>query len=430
MPQARSAFGLLATLVIALCASLSSQQLELRQEQDRPRVNSSVTNPAGDDQPLAWFPRGSDSLGNAYYEDSAMALGIPQGPHPDPVQAYRAWTIDDFLGYMGFAGLNLRSTPCEVMAVGVGRNEVLALRYFAPKTSSVDTNGHASELGWRQIVRLMARPRSAAADARIESAFVLLNYQQSLADVAKGPFAQPPIYTQVMLVSSDPVSRPTRWLVFDAKRNRVTGIKATFAGGDAAIGGQTLHLPDACAQCHGGDKALPHLNLFDIDNWKDRASARDTFAMVTTRSPASVMSTGKCNVTPVSVARQLNQEIQRHNDLPGLKTPAFVREAVVSWNLTHARADYVPITDRSFGMTRWASQVKADDELLRMLNRYCYRCHGTIRFDIYNRSQVVAMSKRAVRQIDLGLMPLDRQGDRLLPEAERRRLVELLSALR
>jgi len=186
----------------------------------------------------------------------------------------------------------------------------------------------------------------------------------------------------------------------------------------------------ACAQCHGGDKALPHLNLFDIDNWKDRASARDTFAMVTTRSPASVISTGKCNVTPVNVARQLNQEIQRHNDLPGLKTPAFVREAVVSWNLKHARADYVPITDRSFGKTRWGSQVKADDELLRMLNRYCYRCHGTIRFDIYNRSQVVAMSKRAVRQIDLGLMPLDRQGDRLLPEAERRRLVELLSALR
>jgi hypothetical protein len=429
MPRASFAFGMLGALVTSLCTALVPRPIDHEQEQGRPRVDSSVTNPAGDDQPIAWFPRGAETLGLDYYVDSAMALGIPRGQYASPDVAYASWTVDDLLDYMGFAGLAITPTPCQVMAAAEP-DEILAMRYFAPKTSSVDNEGHASELGWRQIVRLSARSGSAAANAGVASAYVLLNFQQIVADVATDPFAHPPIYTQVMLVSTDPVRRPTRWLVFDEQRKRVTGIKATFAGGDVATSGQTLHLPDACAQCHGGDKRLPHLNLFDVDNWVDRASVADTFGLVGTRSRISVTSVGVCDIKPIDVARALNREIQAHNDLPGLRTPKFVREAVASWNLKHASADYVSMAARSFGPTRWAPGSTSDLELLGMLNRYCYRCHGTIRFDVFNRSQVVGMARRAIRQIDLGLMPLDRQGDRLIPSADRRRIVELLAGLR
>lgn len=428
--RAGLAFGGLAAIMTMLCLSPLVQRRESSSEPDRPRPNSSVTNPDPGRPAIAWFPRGTDTAASSYYVESAMALGIPGGTYSNPAAAYEAWVIGDFLRYMGFSGFPFRASPCDQMAVAGKRDEVLALRYFAPKTSSVGRDGHATELGWRQIIWLRARLGSTAAGVGIESAFVLLNFQQPAGDVAKDPFARPPLYTQVMLVSTDPVRRPTRWLVFGQDQTRANGIKATFEGGDVASGGQTLHLPDACAQCHGGDERLPHLNLLDIDNWSDRASEGDTFGIVSSRALVGLTPMGHCTTRPIDVVRKLNQEIQRHNDLEGLRTPAFVREAVASWNAKHQRVDAVAMADRSFGKTRWVSLLRKDKELLGMLNRYCYRCHGTIRFDIYNRSQVVTMADRAIRQINLGLMPLDRQRDRLLPDAERQKLVQLLDDLK
>ena len=294
----------------------------------------------------------------------------------------RSWTFSDFLQIIGYAGFDIRAAPCAQMSQAADAEEILSLRYFAPKTSSVDRFGNASELGWRQIVRL--RVRAAAPrrnDVGLDAVCILANYQQLIAAAAGDPFTTAPVYLQVMMVFTEPAIRPARWLLFDQSMVITPSIRATFAGGDtaASVGGINLFVPGACGQCHGGDRYRPHLNLFDVDNWTERAQQGDDFEAV---PDDRVIAVGSCAANAFDVARHLNRLVFEHNATPALNTPSFVLSGAESWNAKHQSRTYVPRLERSHGSTNWSAGEK---ELLDLLSRYCYRCHGTILFDVYNR---------------------------------------------
>jgi hypothetical protein len=361
---------------------------------------------------------GTDLQALAYYDDTALQLSMT----PD---AYGEWTLGSVATYLGYPGLQFWQTPCALMK----HEGVLSARYFAPKTSSVTAAGRASEVGWRQIIRLKAREGSEASAAGIAAAFVLFNFQQLAADIAKDPFAKAPEYTQVMLVRLKHTDDwPAYWLLFDRTGVRALSILATFHGGDVSTQGNTFYVPGACAQCHGRDKKHPHLNFFDVDHWHDRSSRGDDFALVR-KSPAEVVATGSCDLKPMQVFEMLNREVARFNAQPMARTAEFVRAAVDSWVEKHPGPSKLlrPI-DRAYGVALWHG--RADAKTLSLLNRYCYRCHGTTKFDVFDKDAVLHRRLKMIALIKDGTMPQDRQGDRQLSKSEKETLIKLLQDLK
>jgi hypothetical protein len=389
---------------------------------DRPRVTVTVMNIAeADEEPRYRVERGSLTAAKIYYADIAPELNLS-------VADFSNWRLESVAAYLGYPGLAFGGAPCEVTA-GTSSGEVLVLRYFAPKTSSIGNGGHATEIGWRQIVRLRPRPVSDADRAGIENAYVLLNYQQRATRIRQDPFASPALYTQVMFTRSQPDAlKPAYWIVFDRAKRRTAAIQATFDGGDAAEVGQSFHVPDACGQCHGGDRNRPSLNLFDLGQWKDRTEAGDPFGSVLAGTKAELFDAGNCGATPFQTVRTLNAEVLAQNKYS--EAPAFVIEAIESWLQKHQSSNEpLPAPRRGYGPNPWDSSHTDDVALLTELNRQCYRCHGTIKFDIFNRSAVINKRARAVSLIRSGSMPLDRKHDPLSP-GEKQRLVDMLMAMK
>ena len=84
---------------------------------------------------------------------------------------------------------------------------------------------------------------------------------------------------------------------------------------------------------------------------------------------------------------------------------------------------------------RWNPKSAVDQELLTGLNRYCFRCHGTIKFNVFDKAQVFA--RRAVIANRLAPIPAQLKAnpsflmppDRKLPDTERERLMRLLRTM-
>jgi hypothetical protein len=52
----------------------------------------------------------------------------------------------------------------------------------------------------------------------------------------------------------------------------------------------------------------------------------------------------------------------------------------------------VPPYERGFGSTLWDSTSDRQRRLLYYLNRYCYRCHSSIKYNVFDRANVEARS--------------------------------------
>ncbi|MVT55288.1 hypothetical protein GPL17_33185 [Bradyrhizobium yuanmingense] len=344
---------------------------------------------------------------------------------------------------------------------------LLTARFFAPKI--VDFNAAPNNTkgrdphkpGWRKIVRLKTLPGSRAASrGDVEFAYVLFNFFQE--DPKAFPFAtksadgkslvNQSVNNQVILVPRSfrkGVEDSVYFLdyqPFSVERYKVgKALNAAFDTLDPNNSKQDYFVPTACAQCHGHDREygapngqgafpLGKVNYLDTDQWYDMMD----FDFPETKSNHDVLfDGGKDHASAqykaaVKVIWKLNSEIV-HQNAKALRpdgTDAFKVAAGKKWLSLHAKGEGpADLLKRVLGSKPWASNERS---LLAMLSRYCFRCHSSMYYDVFDRAAVLnekgtpQQPGPLVTYVESGFMP---QG-RVLDKAEKDTLVQYLKALK
>ena len=375
-------------------------------------------------------PSGTAAEADTYYAGLAAEIGLIQSA-----------TLDGVLSYLGYPLTAKRlqdAPPSDLMnATALGFSPppppgaVLSARFFAPKITDVSTeNTPAVTVGWRKLVRLNALAGSPARKSRIDAAFVLFNFFAPIA--APDPFAgADSANTQVMLTTSTPDLSPIYWLDYgptSAGARLSKELDAFFdAGhGPASLAKRPYFVPCACIACHGGlqldlsvkppapvwNPDLALLNYLDTDHWFDRVQPGEDFAAL----KAPVIDPGGFDVL-----KTLNSEMRDQNQRVQPGSPQH--RAAAHWvDLHQSNPSYVSnLALRALPSTtdpsvRWNGADPADMGELKRLNHYCFRCHGSVEFDAFDKSMVLSLRSfflarlkpRGALTEDRATMPPDR----------------------
>jgi hypothetical protein len=419
-------------------------------------------------------PSGSPAKARAYYADLAKRL---QFATPETIFDSTLDDVPRYLGYAGLSGRDLEQLPSFVLMdqVRLGQpceaagscetavadptefrrtfsvlplrpGDILASRFLAPKIANVSEGPDTRPHGWRKLVRLQARSGSQAAGHGIAAGIILFN---SFTKPGEKPFVPgaESINTQVMLLSTPAAGRrqdTLYWLdygPFSAGGKLSLKLDATFEAGDLQgdpAATRPYFVPDGCVACHGENPARAMVNYLDTDHWFDRLS--NDFARVAAEGTPVVFDGGSDPSSPqfsfaFDVIRRFNEEAERQATLA--QRNSFHVLAGRNWLKLHKdNNNHIPAIERGVPARRnWNPTSESDRELLDALNRYCFRCHGTIKFNVFERPQV--FDRRAV--IASRLLPTPAQlkanpaflmpPDRKLPDAERDRIMTLLRGM-
>lgn len=72
----------------------------------------------------------------------------------------------------------------------------------------------------------------------------------------------------------------------------------------------------------------------------------------------------------------------------------------------------MPPLNRGFGADPvWKAGVAPYQELLPVLNQYCFRCHSSIAYHVFDRKAVVTRKGSITARVTSGSMPQDRKLD-------------------
>jgi hypothetical protein len=399
---------------------------------------------------------GNPQEAETYYNDMRKALvGFPQA-------TLQQSKIADMLVYYGFPALlakdlerldstvimdfeRLRravSNSAEFEAAyrqqPLKADEILVTRFFAPKIINVrdpQVNGvPRGGFGWRKVLRFRARDGSAARAAGLDSFYLLFNFTSD--KQATFPAGIHAGQIQAILVPRYPHGgkhRDIYFLVFESLGSETnpervgTFLVATFdlAG---VVPDDKYYVPRSCGQCHGttaADQQGAKVNYLDTDHWIDRTG--DDFPKV---KPGDVLVDG----VPQAYAtfRKLNGEIERQNAaVVGTGSP-FALLAARKWLELHREGSptadqHVPPLNRGFGADPvWKAGTSPDQDLVPMLNQYCFRCHSSVIYHVFERKAVVDRKSRIVGRVKSGNMPQDRK----LDDATKNRFLQLMDQLR
>jgi len=410
---------------------------------------------------LAAVPQGSEQKAREYYRELAATLGFR-----DSTTIF-ASTLDDVLAYTGYEGLtaeDLQRLPSNILMDPVAleqpcaaqpcpgasdtnrfratiairplrAGDILVSRFFAPKITNVNLPPQTRELGWRKLVRLRSRPGSPAAKHQIESAIILFNV---FTKPGQQPFSTESVNTQVMLTSTAGNRDSIYWLDYGplSDGGKLSfKLDASFEAADiqaAATGGiKPYFVPDGCNACHGDNPAKALINYLDTDHWFDRTQtdlrrAKDEGLPVLFDAGTDDTST-PAFARAFDIIRQLNEEANNHGG--NAQPRGFHRLATRRWLRLHQNSNqhFAP-AQRTAG----AWTTPEEQEALGMLNQYCFRCHGTIKFDVFDKKEVSSRHS-IIRQ---RLKPLSSQlkadpdfkmpPDRTLTDAEIERLRQII----
>ena len=341
-------------------------------------------------------------------------------------------------------------------AVPIAPQDIVATRYFSPKITDVSglTPGDELAYGFRKVVRLKTRADSTAAkvEVGIDAVWVLFNYFVKAGDLAKVPLEQgSSVNIQIMATRPWPSTvagaQPSYWMVFDqakaGKHSLIGHLNATFDARDAGVVEKSpnpvkkYYVPNACAQCHGSKETTAKLNFLDTDHWFQRVAAAsplpgNDFPKYAGSPHGVLVEGGKNESAPAfkqafSDVRFLNQEIEKQN---ASVDAGFQTLAVRKWLEQHATSDaFIPPAQRGFGgeAEKWKADNADDKQTIELLDRYCYRCHSSVKFNVYDKAAVSKPETKTdiLSNLDTGRMPQDR----LLTKAEIARLKSLIEKL-
>jgi hypothetical protein len=263
--------------------------------------------------------------------------------------------------------------------------------------------------------------------------------------------------TQVMLVregSGSPLQDAAYWIVYNQYGNVIEFLTGSFDSRNHSDNENTKYfVPDACAQCHGGAGRLTPqgqhvfptaaLNPLDTDHWFDRIAPGDDFPTMAASNYPVLFDAGSNDMKSSAFAkafdkiRQINTEIrdQNRSASPYAGRPSFQLRIAQNWLDRHAntRIHLAPI-DRPLppleaGDAQWTKNAFPDEVLLPLLNRYCYRCHSSIRYNVFDKKQVMVESDNITLKINVPPKPPRMPQDRELPAGVRTKLLEYLDKL-
>jgi hypothetical protein len=298
--------------------------------------------------------------------------------------------------------------------------DILASRFFAPKIVNVSKDNPTP--GWRKLIRLRARANSAAARSRVESAIILFNF---VVPATNEPFRGRSFNTQAMLLAAS-LQQKLYWLDFDSDQKLTLALNASFDAADLKVAGNhDYFVPDGCNACHGspGNYAPPMVNYLDTDHWFDRVNEEDDFKDLK-RAGTALVFDAKTNdpkdpafSAAFDVVRRFNEEALRQNNL--VRTNSFESEAARTWLRIHAQSDeHFPPIARAFALNGGTLWQPSEAEALGKLNRYCFRCHGSVHFSIFDRPTVLLNAGGLQQHIRPNPLQSKKVGFKMPPDRE------------
>jgi len=434
-------------LMVYCCVVISAAVLfsSCRGNTTVPNANSATPNSLVSEGQVRTVAPGDENCAFVYYEETFNELGL----NPKKLareELVHSTNLSQVLAYLGYPDLTPESVETKSSAelMKLFPDDILSSGFFAPKITDVSVKD--INPGWRKLVRFKAKGE--AAKKGIGAGFLLFNKFQGgkKKDYDTDPLganSNESLNTQLILVRAEgsTLKYPVYFLVFGERSKGsklITFLTATFdARAPEIVANNKYFVPVACADCHGGLKGDDEpdydrlkLNYLDTDHWFDRLE--DDFAFFKDHTCgndgcAVLYDGGKDESTPkfeqaFNVLRKLNGEIKSQNEkVPPALAQSFQLRAVNKWlelhetDLRHkdvfARA-LPPVGTEEI----WQADRMPDKELLPLMNRYCYRCHSSLRFNIFERPAVVRRKKNILEFMtkvitDSKKMPQDRNLD-------------------
>jgi hypothetical protein len=393
---------------------------------------------------------GTADAATNYYKGLAKDLGFST---PDNIFAT---TLDDVAGYLGYnsiTGADLQNLPPSTLMnpdlllalstlqnrdaviaslgpIPIRPDDVLVSRFFAPKIMDINEPEETRKLGWRKLVRLRARSGSSAQSHHIAYGIILFNFFTK-PDATPFVPGDESLNTQVMLVtelSSVPppgTDGPSTlyWLDYDKLSNggRLSlALNQTFDANElppSANGVQPYYVPDGCVACHGSNDKGSLVNYLDTDHWFDRLDT--DFPKVKARGLPLLFDAQTNDTTTLSykvafdVIRRFNFEADEQ--VANAQPDHDEARASHKWLELHKGSnDHFPPISRTIGPEpRWSAQDPSDVKMLDTLNQYCFRCHGSVKYSVFNKQALHERRPNAKQRLnadaEIGLrMPTDR----------------------
>jgi hypothetical protein len=333
-----------------------------------------------------------------------------------------------------------------------GNDNVLVSRFFAPKIVDytqieAPTNNAHYTPGWRKLVRLKPLANSKASGAGVDTLYILFNFVKQ--DVTLDPFAGNSSKNNQVIIVPTSFQKGTEDSAFFLVYGEAPANKLVFALGNVAFdlpGPKDYFVPRSCAQCHGHDGRTGNsspapadgiyrqarVNYLDTDQWHD-AMAFD-FPQLADKPWGVIFDGGRDTTatnyhTAMEVMRKLNSGAQAQDAT--VDGSDFKFQAADKWLSLHKTQDGpVQFTDRAIGTTLWDATNGDEKELLGLLNHYCFRCHSSVRYNVFDKDGVDAASAGFESRLNadpkaLRYMPQGRK----LPVASKDRIIDLVKKL-
>jgi hypothetical protein len=361
--------------------------------------------------------KGSEEQAIAYLEEAKGHLPSFSGSFLDT-------NLDALLAYTGYTQATVAQLE-ELDHVTLNNRGVTSIRFFAPKIINVQPPLDPNvKYGWRKVVRVPVASGSDADKDGIESLWVLFNYfsaTPSFPDplVSRSGALQAILERKASTLGAP--KYPVYFFVASPYPEYKLGLylEASFdapapPSEDPAI--NKYYLPYSCVQCHGASAGQGMLktkiNYLDTDHWFDRVQSGDSFADVPV---ANVLPDGGQPGTDTfklafAMAQTLNQKIELQNN--AVDSGSFQHKAVQTWNRLHpdaANTSHIPPFGRSIAYApdnlSWQANVDPDKDLLPMLNRYCFRCHSSFAYHVFDKKAVKGKAAAMKYFVHEGLMP-------------------------
>lgn len=333
--------------------------------------------------------------------------------------------VDDILSYLGYGGLHavdldklesgvlmnfdlLKNTVSDKAAFNatfptsqdLPTGNILVTRFFSPKITD-DSHLPPHAYGWRKTIRLLTNHKTATTDAinNISEVFILYNYFQQ--DLSKSPFEvhNQTVNIQMALVSTNNAVRSGHtsmyWLDYDVDYKIFDHLDAFFDARDPILPKKSYFVPNACNACHGNAKK-PLLNYLDTDHWIDRGNSTDFSTFTDSKWPiffdaGTRDESSSQYASAFAIVKQLNQEMADQNE--NTSKTAFQTAASKNWMALHSSSiKYLKPIDRTIPIPpsskKWVKGNIEDEKILSLLNQYCFRCHGSVSFNVFDRGMV------------------------------------------
>jgi len=381
-------------------------------------------------------PTGSAELAQKYFRTVSSNLSFST---PDEIFQTTLDDVAAYLGYNGLTGAELQNldpktlmNPQSLLSPSGGLqnattvlfslgpvpyrpDDILATRFFAPKIMDINAPVATRKNGWRKLVRLRARPGSLAQVHHITTGIILFNF---FTDPGAPAFApnDVSINTQVMLLT-DPasVAAPNNdgmdalyWLDYGPLTNGgklSLALNASFDANELPHTNNDVRpyfVPDGCVACHGINRNGPLVNYLDTDHWFDRLD--NDFTNLKTSGVPVIFDAGTNDTNSVSfklafdVIRRFNAEADE--EVSRIQPKHDEALASHKWLMLHAtNCGHVLPLGRTIGPSPiWSAQIAGDAEALSAFNQYCFRCHGTVKFSVFNKAGLLNFQLRGMLQ--------------------------------